>query len=237
MSLFFTLTQHAKRWISQSCSHCLPSTCLLCGGDAVNVLCNACKLAYFSQTIRRCPCCARPYQHAIASTSPVPCCGICLKNPPGFDATFVVCDYIPPIDQLILALKFGRRLSIASAIAELMVQATISTDELVDAAHLPDLLISVPLSQQRLSERGFNQSLEIAKPLAQALLHPSQRRHNLHKAFTLNAGYTDKIAGQHIGVVDDVITTGATLHEIAVYLKRQGAAKITNLVFARTPPH
>jgi ComF family protein len=168
-----------------------------------------------------------------------------------------VCDYIPPIDQLILALKFGRRLSIASAIAELMVQATISTDELVDAAHLPDLLISVPLSQQRLSERGFNQSLEIAKPLAkalsiplyphllyrnrhtqaQALLHPSQRRHNLHKAFTLNAGYTDKIAGQHIGVVDDVITTGATLHEIAVYLKRQGAAKITNLVFARTPPH
>ena len=115
----------------------------------------------------------------------------------------------------------------------------------------------VPLSDARLCQRGFNQSLEIARPLArilqiplcpqllrrvrdttaQTLLHPDQRRANILHAFAPDNAHRDRIQGRHIGVVDDVMTTGATLNEIAACLKRHGAAGVTNLIFARTPPH
>lgn len=115
----------------------------------------------------------------------------------------------------------------------------------------------VPLSRARLVQRGFNQSLQIARPLAtlmqrplyaqllhrvrdttaQTLLHPDQRRENILHAFTPDEATKDRIRGRHIGVVDDVMTTGATLNEIAACLKRHGAVSVTNLVFARTPPH
>ncbi|HBI70246.1 MAG TPA: amidophosphoribosyltransferase, partial [Massilia sp.] len=109
----------------------------------------------------------------------------------------------------------------------------------------------------RLVERGFNQALEIARPLSVALgapleprllvraidtaaqsgVAPSERAGNIHGAFEVADDALGKIQGRHIGVVDDVMTSGHTLNEIAATLKRAGAARVSNLVFARTPPH
>ncbi len=120
---------------------------------------------------------------------------------------------------------------------------------------LPDLLLPVPLGQRRLQERGFNQALEIGRQLstqlgipietrllrriketlAQSTLRPHQRQTNMRNAFLFNDQHNTKIQGLHIGVVDDVMTTGMTLHAIAKELKLHGAVKVSNFVFARTP--
>jgi len=120
---------------------------------------------------------------------------------------------------------------------------------------LPALLCPVPLGPRRLAERGYNQALEIARPLARSMgvaLHaqlvarvhetaaqssvtPERRRQNIAGAFVVPDAAL--VAGRHIGVVDDVMTSGQTLNELAATLKRHGAACVSNLVFARTPPH
>ena len=193
-------------------------------------------------------------------------CGDCLREPPAYDATVVTTDYVAPLDQLVLALKFGDKLALAPVFARLLADAllrfgAIGTPSAVSAVSalpapstLPTLITGVPLSAMRLRVRGFNQTLEIAKPLArltgialapqlllrirdtrsQSLLAPQQRRSNVSGAFDVCQRYAGTLAGMHIGVVDDVITTGQTLNEIAATLKHYGAARITNLVFART---
>lgn len=120
---------------------------------------------------------------------------------------------------------------------------------------LPDLLLPVPLGQRRLRERGFNQALEIGRQLstqlgipietrllrriketlAQSTLRPHQRQTNMRNAFLFNDQRNTKIQGLHIGVIDDVMTTGMTLNAIAKELKYHGAVKVSNFVFARTP--
>lgn len=178
-------------------------------------------------------------------------CGNCLKNPPAFDATIVAVDYAAPVDQLVLALKFGHRLAHASLFAQALRDAVLQAQNLP----LPARMTAVPLGSQRLAERGFNQALEIARPLsralgigldpsiaarlrdtrAQTLVHSDERGRNVRQAFIVPDDAIARLRGQHIGVVDDVITTGATLHELAATLKRFGAARVTNFVFARTP--
>ncbi|MFC7298560.1 ComF family protein [Herminiimonas aquatilis] len=174
-----------------------------------------------------------------------------MSNPPAFDATIVASDYTAPVDQLVLALKFGNRLALAPLFARKLRDAILREP----AFAMPALLAAVPLSEKRLAERGFNQALEIAKPLAraiaiplapqliertrdtlmQAMLPTAERHRNIRHAFALPANAIKFVRGQHIGLVDDVLTTGETLNEIAATLKRHGAVRITNLVFARTP--
>ena len=229
----------------------LPSSCALCGIDSADALCSGCRQQYFVRHRERCPQCATP----VAAPGPAARCGACLKNPPAFDATLVATDYAPPMDQLVLALKFGSRLALAPLFARLLRDALLSAQ--MKTMPLPALLAVVPLSPQRLAERGFNQALEIAKPLArtlgialepqalrrvrntqaQAMLHPDERRKNIRNAFTVAPQAIERIRGQHLGIVDDVITTGETLNELAATLKRFGASRVTNLVFARTLPH
>lgn len=225
----------------------LPTSCALCGGACPAALCDACSDRHAGSGLGRCSCCAIPLP-ASSETSPQQC-GECLKHPPAFDATVVAVDYAPPVDQLVLALKFGSRLELASLLARMLMDT--SRD-----IRLPTCLTAVPLGPRRLVERGFNQSLEIAKPLsrllgvrldagivvrlrdthAQALLHPDERQRNIRKAFVVPADAIDRIRGRHIGVVDDVMTTGQTLNEVAATFKRFGAARVTNFVFARTSP-
>jgi ComF family protein len=122
---------------------------------------------------------------------------------------------------------------------------------------LPDVLCPVPLGPGRLVERGFNQALEIGRPLARSLgvplqarlalrkvdtraqsgVAPSERKQNIRGAFAVAADMTEAVAGRHVGIVDDVMTSGHTLDELAATLKEAGAARVSNLVLARTPPH
>lgn len=234
-----------RRWLA----HLLPSSCALCGANGNDALCNGCHDQYFAQLRHRCDQCA-----AILADSTTRICGTCLKHPPAFDATVVAADYAPPIDQLVLSLKFGSRLALAPLFAQLLRDALVRQQSTL--GELPTLLAPVPLGLQRLQERGFNQALEIARPLSQSLgitlaprlavrlretraqsqLHGDERHANMRRAFGLPENSLAQVRGQHVGIVDDVITTGETLQELAATLKRFGAARVTNLVFARTLP-
>ncbi|MES2024587.1 MAG: ComF family protein [Pseudomonadota bacterium] len=227
----------------------IPSSCALCGITDETALCQDCATQFFSRHPSRCRLCASPLAHT--TTAPQQC-GECLRNPRAFDATIVASDYTAPIDHLVLALKFGNRLALAPLFARLMLDAILRER----AFAMPTLLTAVPLGEKRLAERGFNQALEIAKPLShaiaiplapqllertrdtamQALLPPAERHQNIRHAFILSPQAAALVRGQHIGIVDDVLTTGETLNEIAATLKRYGASRVTNFVFARTPP-
>jgi ComF family protein len=224
----------------------IPVPCALCGIEGGKAICPACSAQFYNGTSARCEQCALPL-HGQESDSGR--CGGCLAQAPGFDATIAATDYAPPSDQLVLALKFGAQLAYAPLFGD-MLHAAIRQRGIEP----PQLLIAVPLGPKRLAERGFNQALEIAKPLArmlkiplekhlvlrtrdtaaQALLPPEQRHNNMRGAFTLFGQSIDRLRGCHIGVVDDVMTTGETLNELASTLKRFGARRVTNLVFART---
>lgn len=186
-----------------------------------------------------------------AGTGAASVCGNCLRRPPAFDATIVVTDYEAPLDQLVLDLKFGGQLALAPLFGSLLAEAM----RRQPPAAWPAVLAPVPLGRQRLVERGFNQALEIGRTLArelglplrarllercretapQTLIAPGERRANLRLAFTVPPASLGQVGEQHVGVIDDVITTGVTLDEIAATLKRAGAARVTCLAFARTP--
>lgn len=240
----FSRMRPLLRQLLEGVPHPLPSACALCGTEHCSALCDGCQAQFFSARVVRCSCCGIPLPGVPAGTQ----CGECLKQPPAYDATVVATDYTPPVDRLVLALKFGNRLEVAPLFAQMLHPATRGTI-------LPQLLTAVPLGPQRLVQRGFNQALEIARPLArhmhvklephlvarhkethaQALLHPDARRQNIRNAFVVPAAAMDRVRGRHIGVVDDVMTTGETLNELAATLKRFGAMRVTNIVFARTP--
>ncbi len=173
-------------------------------------------------------------------------CGACADDDP-IDATLTLGDYAPPFDRLVLGLKSGTRLPAAGWIA------TQLAAPMRAAGARPDLLLPIPLSPDRLAERGFNQAWEIVRPLARRLgigasatvlarcrdtvsqrgLDQTERQANLRDAFTIHGGMP--VTGLHIGLVDDVMTTGATLREAARVLKAHGAARVTALAALRTP--
>ena len=252
----------------------VPSMCALCGGGCDDVVCAACREAYAGARRMRCGQCANPLAEIPSlprrrePTLELPgtqanldprlrgddvsgICGTCLRDPPAFDATVAAVDYAIPLDQLVLQLKFGARLALAPWCARQIRDAVLARPGLP----LPDLLCPVPLGPGRLVERGFNQALEIARPLAAALgvachpalalrtldtpaqsgVAPSVRAQNVRGAFAVEA--PDLVEGRHVGLVDDVMTSGHTLGELAATFKRFGAVRVTNFVFARTPPH
>lgn len=250
----FTCTMPALRHlllqqIRNSIASMLPCSCVLCGATGATLICISCQHQFFNNTTSRCIQCAIPLTEMAKNLR----CGDCLSAPPNFDHTVVVCNYAAPADQLILAYKFGHRLPIATLFSNMLRDAILKEHQ----QFLCDVLCPVPLGRKRLTERGYNQSLEIAKPLAhhlgvpihsqllrriretaqQSSLHPDDRHKNVRNAFTIDSPAIELIRGKHIGVVDDVMTTGTTLNEIAALLKRFGAVKVSNYVFARTPLH
>lgn len=187
-------------------------------------------------------------------------CGRCLSERPAFDATVAAADYALPVDRLVLQLKFAGQLALARLLGSLLAEAVQRCEadagaEAGPGGRRPALLCPVPLGKERLATRGFNQALEIARPLGKALgialaprlalrvretaaqssLQHGARQANLAHAFAI----PDRalVEGRHIGLVDDVMSSGQTLQELAATLKRHGAARVTNYVFARTPPN
>jgi ComF family protein len=226
----------------------LPSSCALCGLGSDAAVCAPCHTRFLGANGARCRCCANPLALRDACWP----CAVCQRAAPAYDATVAAGDYASPLDQLVLQLKFGGRLALAPWMGMVLGQAVLARR----LTALPDLLCPVPLGPSRLVERGFNQALEIARPLSRTLgiplrtglalrtrdtaaqsgVGPAERKRNIRRAFTLAPGAQEMVRGRHIGVVDDVMTSGATLHELAATLKRAGAARVSNFVFARTPP-
>jgi ComF family protein len=237
-----------RAWVGALGDALLPSACALCGARCAGAVCRACHVHYLAGQPARCPRCANP----VGAHDSGLACGACQTQAPAFDATCAAAGYLAPLDQLVLQLKFGGTLALAPWFAQAIGEAAA-----VAGMDPPDLLCPVPLGARRLAERGFNQALEIARPLARTLgvalapalalrvretpaqsgVAPAERRNNLRRAFMLAPHAVAQLAGRHIGVVDDVMTSGATLHELAALLKRFGAARVSNYVFARTPPH
>jgi ComF family protein len=220
----------------------LPPHCLLCGapGAEGRDLCAGCTGDLAINT-PCCPRCALPLEIA------APLCGECLQREPPFAAAWAPFRYGHPLDLLETRFKFGRDLAAGRVLAELMMMRAS-----VDAPARPALLIPVPLHVARLRERGYNQALELAKPLAQALgialrhdllvrskatppqtgLDAKARRRNLRGAFALvpNAALPG-----HVVLFDDVMTTGTTLREAARVLLRGGATRVDVWALARAP--
>jgi ComF family protein len=208
---------------------------------------------YLGHARERCTCCANPLPVSEYRGQNTVLCGQCLANRPEFDVTVAAADYAAPLDQLVLQLKFGGQLALAPWFALMLRDAVLARPGFA----LPDLLCPVPLGPRRLVERGFNQALEIARPLAAMLgvpfnarlavraldtraqsgMAPGERKQNMRGAFELAPQAQDLVAGRHVGVVDDVMSSGHTLDELAGVLKRAGAARVSNFVFTRTPPH
>lgn len=201
-------------------------------------MCAGCQedLAVLSPT--RCPACALP-------TPAGELCGACLNHPPHFDATLAAFEYRFPMDPLVIALKYRAQLAIADFLADLMKQ-------MIERPQA-DAILPLPLHPKRIIGRGFNQSTELARRLskhwhiplmlgacvrdrhteAQAKLPGTDRHQNVKGAFRA----TRDFSGLHVLVVDDVMTTGSTLDEVARVLKNRGAARVTNVVAARTLPN
>mgnify|MGYP001029747429 FL=1 len=185
-----------------------------------------------------------------------PLCPGCEADPPGFSATVVLADYAPPLDRLVHALKFGRDAALAPPLGRALARRLEAArpDAAPPAAPGepgPPIVTAIPLSVARLAGRGFNQSLEIARALARArrlpldhrlltrtragmpasTLHAGERRVALAGAFTAPR----PLGARTVIVVDDVMTTGATLRAAADALRAAGAARVINCVVARTP--
>jgi ComF family protein len=205
-------------------------SCFLCRGAAREVLCEECRAELPANASPCCPRCA-------AGSPQGATCGRCLSSPPAYDATVAAFSYAFPVDVLIHALKFRGELALAPYLGKILFQQ----------AKAMDLVVPVPLSAARLRERGYNQSVEIARALGrpletalctrtrdtpeQAALPLAERRRNVKGAFAC----ARRLEGKSVAVVDDVMTTGATLEELAATLKAAGAARVENWVLARTP--
>jgi ComF family protein len=212
----------------------LAQDCVLCAAPSGDALfCAGCErdLPALGEA---CPQCASPSPGAAV-------CGACLSSPPAFDATVAPWRYDFPVDRLVLALKYGGRLALAEAFGDALA-ARIGSRRV-------DAMVPMPLAPARLRSRGFNQAMEIARRCArdtgvrldpalvarvrdtppQTDLPDAARAANVRDAF----GCTGFVAGMSIAVVDDVMTTGASLAELARTLKRAGAARVENWIVAR----
>jgi len=218
-----------------------PQDCLLCGASSgSHLLCPDCQADLPRHNGPACPVCALP-------TTRGETCGACLAHPPAFTRTLAAFDYAFPIDALLHAFKYGGRLAVAEALATPLAELA-SQDALLDG------LVPMPLHPSRLRERGFNQAMELARHLSrrlgiktfphlcqrrlntspQADLPWKERKKNIRGAFECRAD----LRGQRLAVVDDVMTTGATVGELAQCLRKAGA-EVEIWVVARTleKPH
>lgn len=219
----------------------VPSQCAVCHAWPARRVCDSC-VARFAAPGPRCATCAVPVPAGVAQ------CGACVRHPPPVDACLAAVDYGYPWAQVLAAFKFQGDPGWAAALADLLRQAPGVAPALAAA----DLLVPVPLSRERLRERGFNQTLMLARCLAPGLTRatlllrtrdtPSQsslprerRLRNLRGAFALEPLQAPAVAGRRVLLLDDVMTTGATLHAAARVLRAAGAAHITALALARTP--
>ncbi len=225
-----------KKQFNQLLQQILPKRCLLCDEACFDhhFLCYDCESILPWQP----PSCVR-CGVALPEQADFVLCALCLSHQPAFHATTALFEYKPPISQFVLKLKFQKNLSMARLFSNYWIDYI---KKYRDLNNLPELLIPVPLHHKRLRERGFNQALEIAKPIGkqfkipidikscsrimnthpQATLSVKDRKNNLKNAFVLSHPITAK----HVAIIDDVVTTGTTVNEISRLLEKSGVNNI-----------
>lgn len=219
-----------------------PQQCLLCHEQVATTaaLCRPCAAALplLGHSCERCGA-SLP---AIPAAGPAHC-GRCLTRAPSYDRTRSLYQYLPPVDRLVQGFKYHRRLDWGRVLGEALARHLEATSERADA------IVPVPLHRRRLRDRGYNQSLELARPIgrtlgipvrpraarrvrptqAQAGLSRDERRRNVRNAFDI----VETVTGQRIAIVDDVMTSGHTVDALARALKRAGADEVVVWVLAR----
>lgn len=216
------------------------SQCRVCRSWPAQPVCDVC-VAEFAQPQARCRTCALPLLAGLSQ------CGACLREPPPLDLCLAAAPYAFPWAHLMADFKFNEQPALAGFFAHLL-KATPWVEPALEAA---DLLLPMPLSSQRLQQRGYNQALLLANHLsasktrtdlllrvvdtpAQHGLKRAQRLTALNQAFAVDPLKVSAVKGAQLVLVDDVMTTGASLNTAARVLKAAGASHITGLVVART---
>lgn len=223
----------------------LPPDCLLCAhpltSSSSTNLCPDCFSHVTPVGAGHCTCCAQHFQSPASNHL----CGNCLQQPPAFSIVHAAGIYQGTIKDAIHRLKYRGQLTLARPLGDLVLTSLTERDK----AFIPDKIIPVPLHIKRLRKRGYNQALEIARPIAKGLnvpldvkmlqrvrhtphqqgLSAKDRRKNLRNAFTL----TSKPVAEKILLIDDVMTTGETLRECSRTLKNSGAQEIRVAVAGR----
>lgn len=230
-----------KFWLSRI----LPYTCILCAEASTQQrdICVACE-ADFPMHQNACLQCGNHLLMAGEKRY----CGACLNHPPAFDRLLALCDYAPPIDRMLIQAKFHAQLIHLEILSALLSEKIIR--QWYNESPLPHYIIPIPLHRKRLRERGYNQALELAKPIsrqlhtplrqdicirakptvAQSTLPHKERQENVRHAFKVNTSVKD----QHIAIVDDIVTTGHTVNALSLLLKEAGAKQIDIWCCAKT---
>ncbi len=230
-------------WLRRVQGILLPPSCVLCGAHGQPPLLDLCApcAADLPSNINACVRCAAPLP---AGAPPDLTCGACLRRPPRFDRAIAPFRYAYPLDHLVRDLKYHGRLAYGRVLGTLLARHMQGQQ-----LPLPDLIVPVPLHPARHRERGFNQSSELARPIAaqlgvavderlcarirttedQTSLTAKQRRRNVRRAFALER----QPGVAHVAILDDVLTTGSTANELARTLKRGGVKQVSVWTVAR----
>ena len=238
-------------------SNLFPSRCLLCQKTVISSSAN--------ENIEICAEClsALPHNDMSCSRCAVPLvvdverqwlCGRCIKKPPSFDYVYSPLCYEEDVIRLVHQLKFSEKIAFSRTLGEIMLEywklKTMKSGN-VDALGKPDYLLPVPLHKSRMRQRGFNQSIELSRVIAKKLnisiecdevsrirstsaqtgLNATQRRKNIKGAFKV----VQKISAKRVLIIDDVMTTGSTVNELARILKKAGVEQVGVLCLARAP--
>ena len=229
-----------RRWLTHAQQWLLPPTCIGCGNHGNHLLngvaLDLCSACFMQLPFNHCACtvCGLP----LPESSPAANCGQCLHHPPPYHAGFCAFTYRYPVSDLIRHFKYGQQLACARLLGELLAQYL----QHKHPTPWPECIIPVPLHQQRYHARGYNQTIELARFLhrrlnipvrldvlkrlkntpEQAGLSREERLKNLRQAFVTN----HVAMPMHVAILDDVITTGSTVHEVASILKRAGVQQI-----------
>jgi ComF family protein len=220
----------------------IPQACVLCDAEDRAAVCTPCAGSLRrSDAASACPVCAIP-----APSGRV--CGQCLSLAPHFDATIAAYHYAFPLDRLVQSFKFRADLKLAAFFSDALA-SSVASSVAAQERSLPSVVVALPLAKRRLRERGFNQAAlladDVAKRLHLSAAHDAMLRiretppqsgltrdarvKNIRGAFDCQA----RLDGLHVAIVDDVMTTGATLSEAAKVLKRAGAARVDAWVLSR----
>jgi ComF family protein len=230
-----------NNWLNIIQNYLLPPTCILCENVGFNSqdICTGC----FNDLIKNIHSCYRCAENFETANATPQLCGHCISQSPAFDETHAPFIHQGIIRYLIASLKFNRQYKNARLLGTLM------ADYLKKTAEMPEIIIPVPLHRQRYQQRGFNQSVEIAKTLSKQLNTPmdtkfcirhrntphqidlpaKQRHKNIRNAFKIDK----PISARHVAIFDDVMTTGSTVNELAKLLKKAGVNRIDIWVCAR----